>query len=241
MRVYENKKYKEREVTAIVCHWSLLPMDSSVPSVKALTSSGRRRPWAKLWTMRPPSPFSHTRTLASARRGIPSSSKLGCHADTGREEDATCVPTWAEGSWIVTPLDGWGGVRVWASLGLANIYSVVRGILRVRAGGGGGGRGGWTVGVWPSPWGGCCCATWHALGINQLIDKVLQVTISSPQAGCVLEELLDSAAACLASWTRASGSAGSSCWMALWASSRRRRDVSSANSFLIGASSSEHV
>ena len=122
MRVYENEKYKKREVTTIVCHWNLLPMDSSVSSAKVLMSSSKRRPWAKLWAMRPLSPFSHTRTLALARKGIPSSSKLGCHVDTGWEEDAMCVPTWAGGSWIVTPLDGWGGVRVWALLGLADVF-----------------------------------------------------------------------------------------------------------------------
>ena len=213
MGVYKNEKYKEREVTAIVCHWSLLPMDSSVPFAKALTSSGKRRPWAKLWAMRPPSPFSHTRMLASAERGMPSNSKLGCHADTGREEDATCVSTWAGGSWMVTPLDGWGRVRVWASSGLVDVCFVARGLLRDRAGGGGGG------GVWLCPWGGYCCTVWRALGINRLTDKVLWVAISSSWAGCVLEESLDFAAVCLASRIRAFGLASSSYWMASWASS----------------------
>ena len=138
MEVYENEKYKEREVTAIVCHWSLLPMDSSVPSVKAFTYSSKRRPWVKFWAMWPSSPFSYTRKLALAGRGMPSNSKLGCHADTGWEEDTTCVPTWAGGSWMVTPLDGWGGVWVWASLGLADVWFVAHSLLLGHAGGEGG-------------------------------------------------------------------------------------------------------
>ena len=55
----------------MVCHWSLLPIDSSVSSTNALTSSGRKRPWTKLWVTRPLSPFSHARTLALAGRGVP--------------------------------------------------------------------------------------------------------------------------------------------------------------------------
>ena len=47
--------------------------------------------------------------------------------------------------------------------------------------------------------------------INRLTNRVLRVTISSPKVGCVLEESLDSATACLASQIGASGSAGCSC------------------------------
>ena len=213
-------------------------MDSLVPSTKALTSLGKRRPWAKHWAVRPPSHFSHTWTQASAGRGMPSNSKLGCHADTGREEDTTCVSTWAGGSRMVTPLDGWAGVWVWASPGLTNVCSVARGLSCDRAGGGGGR---WAGGVWPYPWGGCCCMVGHARGINRLTDSVLRVTISSPKAGCVLEESLDSAATCSASRIGASGLARCSCWMALRASSRRWQDASSADWSLKGASSSEHV
>ena len=85
-------------------------MDLSVPSTKVLTSSGKRRPCTKLWATRPPSPFSHARTLALAGRGMPSNSKVGCHNCAGLEDKATFVPTWARGSRIVTPLDGWWGV-----------------------------------------------------------------------------------------------------------------------------------
>ena len=155
MGVYENEKHMEREVTAIVCHWSLLLMDSLVPSAKALTSLGKRRSWAKVWAMRPPSPFSHTRMQVSAGKGMPSNLKLGCHVDTGRVEDATCISTWAGGLWMVTPLDGWGGVQVWASQGLADVCSLAHGLLWGRAGGEG--VRGWARGVWPHPWGGYYC------------------------------------------------------------------------------------
>ena len=84
-------------------------MDSSVLSIKVLTSLGRRRPCTKLLVTRPPSPFSYARTLALAGRGIPSSSKVGCHDGAGREEDATFVSTGVGGSWITIPLDDWGG------------------------------------------------------------------------------------------------------------------------------------
>ena len=188
--------------------------------------------------MRPPSPFSHTRTQASTGRGMPSNSKLVCHADTGWEEDAICVLTWVGGSRMVTPLDGWGGVRVWVSPGLANVCSIARGLFHDYVRGKGGG---WDGGVWPHPWGGCYCTVGRAPGINWLIDKVLWVTISSPRARCVLEELLDSTATCSASQTGASGSIGYSCWTALWASSWRWRDASLADSSLKEASSSEHV
>ena len=85
-------------------------MDSSIPSVNALTSLGRRRPWTKLWATRPLSPFSHVRILALAERGVPSSSYVGCHGCAGLEDEATFVPTWAGGSRIVIPREGLRGV-----------------------------------------------------------------------------------------------------------------------------------
>ena len=89
----KKKVYKGREVTAIVCHWSLLPMDSSVPSANALMSSGKRRSWTKFWATRPSSPFFHARTLVLAGRGVPSSLNVGCHSCTGLEDEATFIPT----------------------------------------------------------------------------------------------------------------------------------------------------
>ena len=85
-------------------------MDSSVPSAKALTSLGKRRPCTKLWATQPPFPFSHARTLSLAGRGVPSNSNVGCHNCASIEDEATFVLTWAGGSRIVTPLDGWWGI-----------------------------------------------------------------------------------------------------------------------------------
>ena len=71
-------KLKEQEITAIVCHCNLLPMDSSMPSLKACTSSGKKRSCTKLWATRPPSPLSHIHTLAVAGRGLLMSWNVGC-------------------------------------------------------------------------------------------------------------------------------------------------------------------
>ena len=187
--------YKGREVTATVCYWSLLPMDSSVPSAKALTSSGKRRPCTKLWATRPPTPFSHARMLALAGRGMPSSLNVGCHNCTSLEDEATFVPTWVGGSRIVTPRDGWWEVWTWASPGLVEDRSASRCLLRVRPEGGGGG--GWVGGAGTRPLGGCCWTAWFVPRMKWLTVKVLQVTMS-PGTECVLEESLDSTTSCSA-------------------------------------------
>ena len=179
----------------------------------------------------PPSPFSHTRTHAEDRRGLPSSMNEGCHTGEVWDEDATF---WVAGmgSRMVIPLDGWGGVLVGASPELGWACSTVRGPLRWRLGGGGGGGDCTWVG------GGCYCSGACAPSTKRLIDITFLVTIS----GSTPEDWTDSVAAS-SSCAGASGSVGEglfclTCWCA---SSWRWRDTRSADLSLMGASSSEQV
>ena len=130
------------KITAIVCHYSLLPIDSSILSSKACTSSGRRRLCTKLWVIRPPSPFSHTCTLALVGSGLPSNWNLGCHAYAAWEEDAMPAPTWVWGSCMTIPLDGWGVIWVKTSPRPIEVCSATRCLFRVHLVWGGGGGGG---------------------------------------------------------------------------------------------------
>ena len=116
----------------MVCHYSCLPNYSSVPSSNVCTSLGNRRPCTKLWATRPPTPFSHTRTLVVEGRGLPSNMNEGCHAWTAQEVDATFSPVWATGSRMTMPPDGRGGVLVGASPESAGVFSIVRGLFRVQ-------------------------------------------------------------------------------------------------------------
>ena len=214
----------------MVCHYSRLPTNSSIPSSKVWTSSSKRRPCTKLCATRPPSPFSHTRTLVVEGRGLPSSINEGCHVGVAWEVDATFRAIGGTGSRIVMPLDCRGGVLVDASLEPGWVCFTVRGLFRVRLEGGGGGGGG----VWAG--GGHYYSDVWASGTKRLIVMTFLFTISD----LVPEELTDSTAASSAwaralstTWGRASCS---TCWCA---SSQRRRDTRSADSSLMGASSSE--
>ena len=54
---------------------------------------GQKEAMCQTLGIRPPSPFSHTRTLALVRSGLPFSWNLGCHACAAWEEEATPIPT----------------------------------------------------------------------------------------------------------------------------------------------------
>jgi len=122
----------------MVCHCNCLPNDSFVPSLKTCMSSGKRRTCTKLWATRPPSPLSHTLTLADAGRGLPSSWKVGYHFAAAREVDVTFIPVWAVDCRMTIPPDGWGGVLMGASPKLAWVCSAVHCLFREQLEGGGG-------------------------------------------------------------------------------------------------------
>ena len=95
-------------------------------------------PCTELCATQPPSPFSHTRTLAVEGRGLPSNINEGCYAGVAPEEDATFRVVGGVGSQIVMPPVCQGGVLVGASLEPGWVCSTVLGLFRVRLGGGGG-------------------------------------------------------------------------------------------------------
>ena len=101
-------------------------------------SSGKRRTCTKLWATSPPSPLSHTFTLANVGRGLPSSWKVGCHSTATWEVDATFIPIWAIDSQTIPP-DGREGVLVGTSFELAWVCSAVRCLFQERPEGGEGG------------------------------------------------------------------------------------------------------
>ena len=156
----------------------------------------------------------------------------GCHAEAVREEDATFRAAGGVGSRIVMPLDYWGGVLVDASPEPGWVCSTMRGLFQVRLGEGRG------RGVWAWAGEGCCCSKVWAPSTKRLIVITFLVNISNSAP----EEWTDSTATS-SSWAGASGSTGGgfSCSTYWCASSQRRRDTRSADSSLIGASSTEQV
>jgi len=105
-------------------------MDSYVPSSKACTSSGRRRPCTRLWATRPPSPLSQTHAQAFTGSGLPSNWNFSCHACTACEEDTTLTPTCICDSWMIIPLDGRRGLWVVASPRTVEVFSATRCLFR---------------------------------------------------------------------------------------------------------------
>ena len=205
----------------MVCHWILHPTDSSVPSSKACTSSGRRRPVARVWAIRLPSPFSHIRTQAVEGRGLPSNKNLGFHVGAAWEEDVVPSPTWVCGSCMTIPSAGRGGVRITASPNPVGGWSATFCLFRTRPSWGGCGGGGACTWLWK----GGGCAACRAPGTKRSMVMVFQVTISSWVKESVAGRFITN---CSASTTWASASAGSSgwagswtgaSWMALWANS----------------------
>ena len=149
-------------------------------------SSGNKRLHTKLWATRPPSPFSHTRTLAVVGSGLPSNWNVCCHPYTGQEVDTTFVPVLAIGSRMTIFCDGRGGVLVGASPEPTRVYSDVHCL-----------------------WGACCCAASRAPGTKRLTVIVLRVTMFLLRSDSVSKSI-DSAAVSSVSWTIASGSIRSS-------------------------------
>ena len=144
----------------MVCHCNLRPTDSSVLSSKACTSSSRRRPVARVWAIRFPSPFCHIRTQAVEGKGLLSSKNLGFHTGVAWEEDVVPDPTWVCGSCMTIPRVGRGGVKITASLEPVYGWSATFYLFRTRlAWEGGGGRGACT---WL--WEGGGCAAYRAPG-----------------------------------------------------------------------------
>ena len=81
----------------MVCHCSMLANDPSVQPEKKCTSLGKRRPYAKLRAIHPPSLCAQVLTLAATRRGSFPSLKVVCQPTSGQKEDAIIDPDL--GSW----------------------------------------------------------------------------------------------------------------------------------------------
>ena len=128
----------------MVCHCSMLANDPSVQPEKKCTSLGKRRPYAKLRAIHPPSLCAQVLTLAATRRGSFPSLKVVCQPTSGRKEDAIIDLTWAVsraslvGSRIVIPPNTRGrGILEGASPETLGGCSVVRCLFREWLGGGG--------------------------------------------------------------------------------------------------------
>ena len=72
----------------ILCHCNLFSYGFLCPLLKGVHVLGQKEVVHQALSNMTPSPFSHTRTLALARKGLPSSWNVGCHASAAREEDA---------------------------------------------------------------------------------------------------------------------------------------------------------
>ena len=163
----------------MVCYCSWLANDPSVPPKKKCTSSGKRRPCAKLWAIRPPSPCAQVLMLAVTRKGSFSSLKVICQPIYGQEKDVMLDSTWAVGpvslvgSQILIPPDTRGGeVLKRASPETLGGCSVMHCLFRERLRGGGG-----EVGLFP--WGCCYCVTGRASGKKWSMVTICLTTISS--------------------------------------------------------------
>ena len=205
----------------MVCRCSLRPTDSFVPSLKACTSSGRRRPVAKVWAILPPSPFSYIRIQAVEGKGLPSSKNLGFHAGVAWEEDTIPGSTWVCGSWIIIHLVGRGGVRVTASPEPVGGWSETFCLFQTHPTWGRGRGGGACTWLWEGGGYAAC----RAPGTKRSMVMVFRVTISSQGKELVAGKLITN---CSASTVGALSSTGSSrwvgswtgtSWMALWANS----------------------
>ena len=170
----------------MVCHCSLRPTASSVPSSKACTSSGRMRLVAKVWAIRPPSPFSHIRTQAIEGRGLSSSKNLGFHAGAAWEEDVVPGSTWVCGSCMTIPPVGRGGVRIIASLEPVGGWLATFYLFRTCPTWGGGGGGGACTWLWE----GGGCVAYRAPGTKRSMVMVFWVTISSRGKESIVGKLI---------------------------------------------------
>ena len=175
----------------MVCHCSWLANDPSVPPEKKYTSSGRRRLYAKLRAIHPPSPYTQVLTLAVIGRGSFPSLKVVCQPISDQKEDTTLDPIlavgWASpvGFQIVILLDTQGGgVLEGASPETLGGCLIVHCLFRERPGEGG-------RGVGLPLWGCCCSAAGQASGRKRSTVITRLTTISSsPWSGLLLRNLL---------------------------------------------------
>lgn len=144
VQVHLYKEEKVKGITVIVCHYNRAARDPLVPLEKKCTSSGCRRPCAKLRAIHPPSSYAQVLTLAVTGRGSFPSLKTVCQPTSGWEEEATLDPTYAvdraspTGFRMTIPPNAWRGeVFRGASPEPLGSWLVVRCLFREWVGGGG--------------------------------------------------------------------------------------------------------